>query len=177
MRLPPPGWPGERGSGKERFLAPFLSSLPNTPGGMDALDCCEYQIAARQRMLQHRNKSNTYVKQHCSVLKEIYQGKPFLGTLLRIQPNSTFQSPVLKSIFPLPLGERTSSSILSRVNLCFLSSTNLIPHLGHLWASTVPGNTFPILGLFIKNVLWLIIQIGIWYFKYSPPWRSLYRVI
>lgn len=42
LRLPPPGWPGERESGKERFLAPFLSSLPNTPGGMDALDCCEY---------------------------------------------------------------------------------------------------------------------------------------
>ena len=52
MRLPPPGWPGERGSGQELFLAPFLSSF-NTPGGMDALDCCEY--GARQRILQHRN--------------------------------------------------------------------------------------------------------------------------
>lgn len=42
MRLPPPGWPGERGSGQEPFLAPFLSFLPNTPGGMNALDCCEH---------------------------------------------------------------------------------------------------------------------------------------
>lgn len=82
------------------------------------------------------------MKHHCSMSKEIYQDKPFLGTPLRIkpflgtplriEPNSRSQSPVLKSIFPLPLGGRATSLILPQINFCSLSRTNLIPFQGNL---------------------------------------------
>ena len=162
--------------GREKNPSGFLSLVPHLT----------YQVVWMQQtagsMGIGRGYCNTgikvilYTKHHCSVFKEIYQGKPFLGTLLRIQPNSTSQSPVLRTIFPLPPWGRATSSILRRVNLCSLSRTNLIPYEGNLWAFTVPRNTFPILGLFIKNVLWSIIQVGIWYFKYSSLWRSLHSV-